>query len=149
MVWDRTQSRDSGHFWLYLRTAGLSSWQAALALANCFSQFPTLKQIALLPSWGFRVPPPSKFVRVRLLVKGLIRNLVVWDRKQSRESGHFWLYLRTAWFGTGSNPEILDISGWTQTFQPSKIVHSWKGTYFRDFGYIFFCNTYPFCFSGE
>ena len=32
MVWDRKQSRDSGHFWLYLRTAGLSSWQAALAI---------------------------------------------------------------------------------------------------------------------
>ena len=31
MVWDRKPSRDSGHFWLYLRTAGLSSWQAALA----------------------------------------------------------------------------------------------------------------------
>ena len=51
------------------------------------------------------------------------------------------------WFGTGSNPEILDISGWAQTFQPSKIVHSWKGTYFRDFGQMFFCNTYPCCFS--
>ena len=32
MVCDRKQSRHSGHFWLYLRTAGLSSWQAALAI---------------------------------------------------------------------------------------------------------------------
>ena len=42
------------------------------------------------------MPPPEKIVRVHLLVKGLIRNLVVWDRKQSRDSGHVWLYLRTA-----------------------------------------------------
>ena len=60
------------------------------------SQLPTLKQAALLPSWGFRVPPALKFVRVHLLVKGLTGHLVVWDRKQSRDSGDFRLYLRTA-----------------------------------------------------
>ena len=48
------------------------------------------------------MPSPGKFVRVHLLVKGLIRNLVVWDRKQSRDSGHFWL---------GSNVSTFRISG--------------------------------------
>ena len=49
MVWDRIQSRDSGHFWLYQRTEG------AFFLAGCpghfVSPFPTRKLTALLPSW--------------------------------------------------------------------------------------------------
>ena len=91
MVWDRQQSRDSGHFWLYLKKPGFLlgrlPWPFFL-----YNSLPLSKLHYCLP--GGSVCPPLKICQGAGIDK--------------------------EFNGTGSHPEILDISGWTQTFQPLK-----------------------------